>query len=299
MSLCDEGTPVVVSARDGNDIVLGGGGLGHTTVDLTRSKCYGTAPVIQCYQGQPSDLKLYCMDRNGAPVDISQAGLTARFVCKEHVILNRRSFDVEATIEAGTDGIVACSLTSANLAGAGLFVTQLIIKNADDQNVWTTPYWLAVSPSLEGYGQGPITFAEVRMVLRDTCPEQNLLLQDFEFDDSQIAAAMAMPVNEFNEKHQPKTRYTPKSFPYHYHWLRATAGYLLEMAARGYARDHLDYMAAGVNVQDKNKASAYFSMAKDLLQEWRDFVKATKLEINIQGGFGTLRSAYGYRGSRW
>lgn len=300
MGLCDQGDVVSVSPMGPDDAVTGGGGLTHSAADLTRSKCAGNQPVIQIYQGQPADLTLYCLDRNGAPVSLATGGpFHAHYACKERIVLNRRTFDVDGTITPSvTTGQVTCSLTPTHTAGAGLFVTQLIIHNEDNQAVWHTPYWLQINPSIDASNSGPITFAEVRLLLRDVCPEQNLLLQDFEFDDSQIAACITMPIDEFNEKYQPKTTYSTKSFPYRYHWRRAACGYLLEIAARGYARDHLDYSAGGVQVQDKNKATLYMGLAKDLLNEWRQFVRDTKIEINIEGGFGSLRSAYGYTG-RW
>ena len=104
---------------------------------------------------------------------------------------------------------------------------------------------------------------------------------------------MRLPIDEFNEKYQPKTRYSPRSFPFRYHWLRATSGYLLEIAARGYARDRLAYSAGGVSVDDKNKMQDYMLLGKDLLAEWRQFIKETKVEMNVAQGWGSVGSHYG------
>jgi uncharacterized lipoprotein NlpE involved in copper resistance len=296
---CNQGgADVPVSSRDGTDANTGTSSFTHSTADLSRSKCYGATPVATAFQGQPAALTLWVMDRNGAPVNLDQASVaTVLFVVKNITRQRIPNIEAEATITDAVNGKVSVELEESDTRKAGIYLAQVIVKDADDVTLWVTPYWFVIDGSLDLRSVGPITMAEVRLSLRDSCPAQNLLLQDFEFDDTQLVACMRMPVDEFNEKWQPKTRYTPSNFPYRFHWLRATCGYLLNTAAIGYARDHLPYAAGGVSVDDKNKAGSYSSLSTQLLTEWRQFIRDTKLEMNVAASYGHMAS--GYSASGW
>jgi len=292
------GSDVPNGARDGNDINQGSEDLGHTIVDLSRSPCSSDRAVVQVFQGQPAILKLYVADRNGTAVNLDDLPSTAeiRYVVKDREVSNSARFGVTCTIEDAENGVVRCELTKSNTRDAGIFVAQVIVTNSEGATLWTTPYWHVSNITLEGWHNsgGPPTIPEIRLIMRDACPEQNTLLNDLEFDDSQIVACLRLPIDEFNEKYQPKTNYSPRTFPFRFHWMRATAGYLLEIAGRGYMRDHLPYNAGGVSVDDKNKASQYIQAGQMLLAEWRQFVKERKIEMNIEGAYGRLGSYYGY-----
>jgi len=284
------------SVRDDDAINGGTTDLPHPTVDITRSPCSSDRAVIEVQQSQPAVLRLYVADRNGAPVDITNLpdGTQIQFVVKDTANTNTARVARLCTIVTAATGIVQCELTKADTKSAGIFVAQVVVMAPDNNVLWATPYWMMVNFTLNFMSTGPITIPEVRLILRDSCPEQNILLDDFEFNDSQIVACMRLPIDEFNEKYQPKTRYVPRTFPFRYHWLRATCGYLLEIAARGYARDRLAYNAGGVAIDDKNKMQDYMLLGKDLLTEWRQFIKERKIEMNIEQGWGSVQSYYGY-----
>jgi len=298
MTACDQGSISPTGSQDQFAGNRGSDDLAHETVDMGRSKCFGDRPVVQTYQCQKTNFKLYVMDRNGAAVDLSTGSFTVKFIIKDREVSSLPIFNVTCEITDAAQGIVLAKLTPTQTRFAGIFVAQVQVFNAADDLIWNTPYWAVFNPSLNVTSTGPITIPEVRLILRDSCPEQNFLLDDFEFNDSQIVACMRLPIDEFNEKYQPKTTYSPRTFPWRFHWLRATAGYLMEIAARGYARDHLNYVAGGVTVSDRDKAKIYVELANQLLADWRQFVKERKIEMNIEGGFGTMGSGYTYS-TRW
>ena len=64
------------------------------------------------------------------------------------------------------------------------------------------------------------------------------------------------------------------------------------MASIGDDRDGLQYQAGGVSVDDKN-ISFVAKMSQTLLEEWRLWMRSKKVEINVEGAWGTLGSDYG------
>lgn len=298
MTGCNNGTTVQVDSRDSTKANIGPAGLSHTTEDLTRSSCSASRQVAEMVQGQRTRLIFFVVDANGVAVDLTNAA-SVKIIAKDTPTSDPAYLEKSASVVDAAKGKVLVNLVPDDTPDAGLFYLHVLVYNSSNQLLWNTPYWLAINPSLdalESSQQGVITLAEIRLIMRDECASQNLLLDDFEFNDSQIMAAIRLPVDKFNETNQPKTMYTARTFPWRYHWLRAAAGYLFEIAARGYARDHLPYGAGGVSVDDKNKAGVYLQLAKDLLAEWDNFVVQQKIQLNVEGAWGTLRSAYTFWG---
>ena len=86
--------------------------------------------------------------------------------------------------------------------------------------------------------------------------------------------------------------FTPLTFPFRNHHSRAAIGELLLLAGHWYLRNTLSYSAAGVSVNDKDKGNAYITLGQSYREEWKNFVKNKKIELNVAGGFVTLVSAY-------
>ena len=299
MSECDRGSVFSVDVRPSTAPNMGAVELrpGHNTEDLGRDPCSAAQQVISVPQGQKTILGLYFVDANGAPVDFSGVtGATSRFIVKERLNNVTKEVNLTGHTVSAAQGKIKIVIPYNTIDEAGIYHAQILLYNVDDELLWTTNYWLAVEMSLDAdaalIGQEPISIPEVRMMLRDVCADENLLLGALEFSDSAIAYAMRWPIHEFNETNQPKTTYTGKNFPWHLHWLKATCGYLLNTAARKYARDSLPYSAGGVSINDKAKSDEYRRLAKDLLDAWHSFVFNQKIELNVAGAFGTLRSTY-------
>lgn len=297
-----QGSTVSGSAQDGYTADHGPSELPQATVvDTGRAKCGGQRQVVSIAQGQKSTFVLWATNVNGAALDLSTGGpFTCKLLLKDHEICQHIRLTLTGTVDTtdASKGKINFAVADGQMKYAGLFPAQLVIENGTGELLHAQNYWYESRPGLDYRSYGPLTIAEIRMELRDACAEQNYLVDGLEFDDSQIAYCLRKPIDEFNERFQPKTSYSPMNFPHRFHWSRATVAYLLEIASHGYARNHLDYAAGGVQVQDQNKFAIYGKLAVDLLGEWRQFIKERKLELNIENGFGNLGSGYNYSNYR-
>jgi hypothetical protein len=154
--------------------------------------------------------------------------------------------------------------------------------------------WLEVRRSISELAEPintPINIAEVRLIMRDTVPENNNLLLEFEFTDTEIAFHILRPIEEWNEMLPPVATFTGATFPFRENWRKATAGYLMRMAARKYLRDDLQYNAGGLSINDKSKWDAYENMGQKLIDEWRVWAKQKKVQLNSQDCYGQIGSS--------
>jgi hypothetical protein len=138
----------------------------------------------------------------------------------------------------------------------------------------------------------PLTISEVRLALRDSCPDANYLLDDVEFSNREIQYAMRRPVDMFNESQPAVLRFNYNDFPYRYNWTEATIGFLLETAAYNLSRNQLQVSAGGVTVNDKARWQIYREIATEKKQEFRRWATQEQVRANIRNGFGRM-------GGRW
>ncbi|RIZ71263.1 MAG: hypothetical protein D0530_04875 [Methylococcales bacterium] len=284
--------------------------LPHTPAsDFGNPTCLGSKFVLNVKQGQRVNLTLNLVDRTGTVIDLtpisgkiittsssSSSGgplmYTARFMAEERPDSHMLTMDVPAVVTDYAKGIVEVQLDRAQTNRPGIFFAQVAIFDTDGNLMQSTPYWLSVEHTVQTESNGPISIAEVRLILRDVCPDQNFLLDDVEFSDTEIAFCIIRPIDEFNETYQPKTSYTASTFPWRSHWLNAASGYLMRMAANSYARNYLDYGVSGAQINLQNKVKIYTELSSQLLAEWKEFIKSSKLEQNIENAWGTQRSSY-------
>jgi hypothetical protein len=160
--------------------------------------------------------------------------------------------------------------------------------DADGAVLGYTRLWLDVNKTTKHIlrENTPLSMVEIRTFLRDRTPDDNYLLNDVQFSDSDIAAAITWPVDQWNETPPPVGTYTPATFPYRRHWLIAAAAHLLKSAAYNYARNDLQYNAGGTAVNDKNKHKLYMELSRDLQSEWENWMINKKIEINVDMAYG-------------
>lgn len=140
---------------------------------------------------------------------------------------------------------------------------------------------------------GPPTLEEIRLAMRDNAPADNMLLDDIEFDSAEISQAVLRPIQYWNETPPPiRPLLTTKTFPFREMWLLGIQAYLFDMVANHYRRNQLAYNAGGVSVDDKNKEQQYRAASNQLTQQFREMLRAKKIEINISLFSGTLGSPY-------
>lgn len=134
---------------------------------------------------------------------------------------------------------------------------------------------------------GYLTELDVRAFLRDTTPEANLLLDDYEYGPEEIRQAMTMAVDTWNDTPPDILRHTVESFPYRRILMLGTAANLLTMAGMMFRRNRLPYQIAGGSVDDQNKAPDYDRAATELAAQFNAMLRQKKMELNIDMGWGT------------
>ena len=149
----------------------------------------------------------------------------------------------------------------------GLFLAQIKLQDITT-SARTALYraYLEVAPDImdeDSYLTG-VTIEEVRLGLRDISPQDNFLLDDVEFTDTEIMWAMRRPVLLWNETtpYLRRYTYTPSAFPFKYTWLNAIKAELYILAAGAYMRNSLPYSAGGLSVNDKDKYQQYAAEGK-------------------------------------
>jgi hypothetical protein len=143
-----------------------------------------------------------------------------------------------------------------------------------------------------------VTIGEIRLAMRDISSNDNFLLDDVEYTDTEIAWAIRRPIDMWNES-TPFLRgheYTPHNFPFRYAWLNAVKGELMKMAAQNYLRNTQQYQAGGLTINDKDKYQQYEQLGSKYIQEYEIWRDKTKASINFQKAFGriSLRSYDNY-----
>ena len=156
------------------------------------------------------------------------------------------------------------------------------------------PVYFSVEPSLTGQWaqQGMITIPEVRLALGDSEIGEVSLLDSFEFDDTEIVAAVRWVVDKWNDTPPPVSRYSYFNFPYRYWWIKGAVIELLRMAARRYARNRLAYSAGGIQIDDQNKAGDYEGLANRMYAEFDEWFKMEKRRQNMDRAWSS-NSFYG------
>lgn len=221
----------------------------------------------------------------------------------------------EATIVDAENGVVEVELTPDDTSVPGVYFGQFaLVERAESEDVdpvvlFTNSFYVYIGRDLYtgnltgdgGSRLGPPSISEIRMHLRDTEPSESFLLDNLKFDDAEIAQAIYLPVEEWNEMPPPIGTYSTSSFPFRYHWLMAIAGHLFLVVAEHQRANNLAYSASGVSVNDMNKAPDYEQAAARRLQQWREWMRRKKAEINLSNAYGGIGSRYGYgrRGGGW
>jgi len=269
------------------------------------ARCPAEWPVDAMVSNQETVLCIQVTDTSGCAVDFTDADDVETCI-EETSSSSAASSSLVST--GGTTSSTTTTTTSTSLPAGwyalclkhpGVYVAEIAIYDDQDNRRLSQFRYLQVAPSLEESHVGPITIPEVRMALWDTCPTDNTLLDDYEFTDTQIMSALRRPIDRWNETSPNVIAYTPATFPFREHWLIATIGYLMRIAAHHYRRNHLTYQAGGVSVNDKDKFNEYEQVARIRLEEYDSWMRNKKVEINVSMGYGSLGSLYGYTwGSR-
>lgn len=299
----------------GSSFDQGPAALPHVPDNRSGAACAAIVPVIRIKQARATRVRQIVRDFNGVAVDLGPTisgdsipddGIRVFMVCRHSHVDASLLWVQEGSIVDAASGTVEFSLTKDQTDGHGIYATQILVTDQTEVTVadiesdvapegylFTADAWMEIIPALTRTSvTGPPTISEMRMFLRDACPEGNDLLQDFEFNDTEIIYALNEAVGYFNVKYVPRTRYGVPDFPheYRYFWVRAAASSLLRTAARKYARDHLPYTGGGQTVDPKNKFGVYTGLADQLWKEWDTFVAEEKGRLQMRRGWSSFGS---------
>lgn len=278
---------------------------------LTRTR------AITIKQGEYAEIAWQMVDRNGVPIDLSglSSGLNPGdeikvvLRLKEQLALGNRNpvAEFDAVISNAAEGRVTATLLPNATGLAGIYYAEfaLVYVPASESDplapsaaLFSNTCSLIITRStFESYGRpgGPPSIAEVRLHLRDSGPSESYLLENLMFDDAEIALATTRPVMYWNEVPPPLSpTYNTQTFPYRYHWLEGICANLFMMVAEQYRRNQLDYQAGGMAVNDQNKEANYERAGQTRWQAYREWVRATKASINLEGCYGEVASNYKY-----
>jgi len=226
-------------------------------------------------------------------VPACEAGsVVARFVnCDE----TGQVLEADAEVYDAGDGLIRFELPATVADFAGIYRMEIGVADSAGRVVFSDRGLLSVERGLFGdlddLGKGPPTLNEIRMALRDSLGENNLL-RNVEFSGDEIVFSVVRPVAEWNETPPPVTHYNCNTFPWREMWLRGIIGLLLQTAGHHYVRNKLPARHGGLEVNDKAKDNEYFALANQYRQEWRSWMFSKKVSLNAQLGFGGIGSVY-------
>lgn len=146
---------------------------------------------------------------------------------------------------------------------------------------------------------GVPTTAEVRGRLRDSGKDDNYLLARIEHSLDEVAEAEVKAVSQWNTwfTNAGLGDFTTKNFPDPDNLMDAVMSYLYEMLADNYRRNHLEYQAAGVTVNDKDYGNIYDQLAAQY-GALADKTARRQAAATSRRGWGTIvNSPYSYRRS--
>lgn len=261
-------------------------------------------PAARLAQQQSATLELVMRDASGNPVDLSADVLAGAGVSLR--IIEALSFGVvapsavSAVIHNAATGVIRADIGASTTQTPGVFLGQCAVEYPPGTYSRIVEFYLIVDRGLFGTVEnvGPPSMAEIRAFLRDNAPEDNYL-DKVEFDLTEIALAIVRPVQIWNETPPPIQRATTSTFHYRSAWLDGICSELLRISAAWYRRNRLAYSAAGVSLDDRNRASEYDAAGAALDQRFREFVRLKKIQINVHGFIGGIGSPYGNGRGGW
>lgn len=140
-----------------------------------------------------------------------------------------------------------------------------------------------------------ISEKEIRMWMMDR-PELNTLIDGVRWSPEAIEQAQIFVTDYFNLMTPPTgVSYTVESFPSRALMLIGVCGHLLRGAAIGEASNELTYSAAGLQIDDRNKAQIFTSLGQAFWEEFKDLAKQMKITQNINQVYGVTHSEYNRR----
>jgi hypothetical protein len=246
-------------------------------------------------EGQTIDLSQVLCTEDSISSSIDQPCSPGRVVirfmgCDERLPLT----EIDGYALDAAAGQITFSLPSTITDLAGIYRMEAGVLNSEDRVIYSEDGLLSVERGQFGNTlemTGPPTLNEIRMAMRDSAGENNLL-DACEFSADEVIFSVMRPIAEWNETIPDVRRFNCHTFPWRELWLKGIMSYLLQTAVFHYTRNKLNASHGGLTVADKDKDREYQGMAQMFREEWLRGMRAKKLEINIALTYGEMRSGY-------
>lgn len=228
----------------------------------------------------------------------------------EHVAIQQFEVEIHESVSNGKFGIATASYTDSKNGMLNIQLTPkltklpgiytMVVKLYDDVKhsnlIHTNDAMLYITGNIAQNIGGPPTLIEIRLQLRDSSPEENSLLDGFNFSDEEIAIATLRCIQYFNET-DPNVGiyYTTLNFPSRYYLTEGIIGQLFRIVAEYHRKNNLQYQSGGLSVDDRNKEQNYVQAGEQHWALFVDWVKRQKVKINMEVCYGVVNSYYAYR----
>lgn len=275
-------------------------------------------PSVLTSQGVSPVIEMVLRDSEGRPINLTECGFSSsvssnQSSSSEHSLAGKMReaisvaqtnipIDLEPVVWEAESGTIRARVPSSATEINGIMRGQWAMIDPAGSVLFTSPFFLFVDRGEFGsvYNKSGVPSPnDVRVFLRDNAPEDNYLLSELEFDLTEIIESAIRCIDYFNSAQPPiPQKFDTTSFPNPVILLNGIMGYLYQIAAKHYRRNHLPYSAGGMQIDDKNKANEYEQMGAQMVGEYQQWVKNKKAQFNAQNFMGIFGSGYDY-GGRW
>ena len=298
-------------------------------VTQNEDRYYGCIPydksnTIVVEGGAPSTVVYQVRESNGTPVDLTSLfdrerpggeddpnGLFLRFAVADNTQVARTS--EQATILDAKTGKVQFELPDYVYDMPCIYTFHLAVGEKKTWYENARPLYIAPgkgvvlvewTPFVRHNDRCPMphrvvpAVEDIRRKLDDFLGKNDLMAQ-VEYSADDIVNAMILPVRMFNEMPPRLARfqYSLMTFPYYEYWVLGTAAELLRLSVIHYVRNKLLSSHGGLTGDEKGRDREYLQLAQMYRDEFREWARFKKHELNFSAGqgWGTLHSDYIFR----
>jgi hypothetical protein len=274
---------------------------------------YDKANAFAVPAGAPESLIWQFRNADGTPVDLSKwfdlddpnngtNRIYGNFAFADYAMVLKKP--VRCTVLDPAAGKIQITLPPAVYNNPCIYVFQAKITpkglNKDPLYISHNRGILLVewSPFLHDRTQKIVpTLEDIRRKLDDFVGK-NDLTNEVEYSADDIMYAMVSPVRWFNEEgvHLRRFTFNVSNFPFYENWVTGTAAELLQRAISHLIRNKLQVTHGNITGDEKNRDREYTQMAAAYIDEYKQWARAKKNNLNYSmgQGWGTAYSDYAF-----
>lgn len=272
-------------------IAGGGGSAGQSSVmqNGIGSNSYGY-PILETVTGVTHTFNVQLTKDYTGSIPLDMTGIT-KVMFEARPTMNSRDKVITKECTFTQDGVITLELGPKEVnRNNGVWYAEFKLYDENDVLRHDHRAYLCIRKGMDGSSNSEpntITAMDVRLAIMDVSPEANVLLDDLEFSDVQIYAAVQRCIDEWEETSPSLSRhFNSRTFPFREHLIKGTVGYLMQQIAYKYTRNRMQYNAAGLTLDTSDKGPQYIALAQAARQEWLRWVSVKKTELNMNECFG-------------